>query len=235
MTLLATMSQMKAFVVALLLGAAGATAWANRDGLLGREADPPATAATAAPPTELHVQASAERTNIYNKPWDGIGHLGTILGPFLPDINIESPPDLILCVVSRNEVSCLQDGTEKEPLSYCHDAYRCEWTISTPTGGPFALIVYDTDTYFGREIGDLVDAVIINQDGSDAGPVEETARQLIEQVAPTTFTLPGENAKQAFTWRKGEQKRRARPFVQIGFTDCAETCTLQQSDLVVTP
>lgn len=194
----------------------------------------PVAAKSTAPvrPTRLAVSVIADRANAYSRPWDGVGYIGGIVGPVFPGMVIESPPDMILCVVEEEGASCLQDGTEEAPESYCHDAFHCEWSVNVPARGPFALVVYDSDVYFGRKVGDLVDAVIVNPNGADSRDVEEAARHLVRSVAPTAITLSaGSDKERSMTWRRGEERRRAQPMRQIAADSCTAGCRLEQSDM----
>lgn len=227
-------------VLSLLFLAVGAGAWALRDRLPAMP-DQVSFEATVEReelilPEYLAVSIETDRTNVYNRQWDGIGHIAGMVGPLFPGLTIESPPDAILCVVAEDGTSCLQDGSAENPESWCHDAFRCSWQIETPRKGPFALVIYDTDVIAGRQLGDLIEWVIVApyQDDEAVNAVEATARVLVDQVAPTTLTLPDfVGTEHTVTYLEGEEKRRRRPIARIGLDSCLDACRLDQANITV--
>lgn len=186
----------------------------------------------------LLVEVEAERINIYNSPHDGLGHVGGLVGPILPSVAVESPPDLMLCVIKTATTACQANGGPSDATSYCHDSFRCKWRIDVTAKETFALVVFDLDLVAGRSVSDLVDAVIVP--GSDpaaasvSAALETKARALIEDIAPTTIgsgrSHPGIGP---ILWRPGEARRRARSFVEAPVPICAERCELEQSALTM--
>jgi hypothetical protein len=176
----------------------------------------------------LLVEITAERMTIYSKPWDGIGHVGGIVGPIFPSIALESPPDLMLCVVDAKHIRCHADGSKKAPVSYCHDSFRCKWQVDADRRDGFALVVFDLDIFWGRSVSDLVDVVSVP--GRRSALIEKRVRSLIEEVAPTRVEVPQSAVKAGkFDWRPGEAQRRKRPLTQAPLGYCDSGCDLEQS------
>lgn len=180
----------------------------------------------------LLVEVDAERVNIYNRPWDGAGHVGGIVGPLLPSIALESPPDMMLCLVNEARTQCHANGSRQEPASYCHDSFRCKWQVDADPAGGFALVIFDLDIVKGRSVSDLIDIVSISS--ADALPprLEKRVRALVESIAPTRTKLPSAGTTSgSLSWRPGEARRRARGFPEAPADYCAGACELEQSTI----
>ncbi len=181
---------------------------------------------------QLLVEVTAEHMTIYSRPWDGIGHVGGIVGPIFPSIAIESPPDLMLCVVDTEHTKCYADGSSFAPVSVCHDSFRCKWQIDVDRRNGFALVVFDLDIFWGRSVSDLVDAVIVP--GRQTAVIDKRVRSLIEDIAPTTVDVSQSAIKSGkLEWRPGEAQRRKRPLAQAPIGYCDSGCDLEQSTISV--
>jgi len=180
----------------------------------------------------LLVEVNAERVNIYNRPWDGAGHVGGIVGPLLPSIALESPPDMMLCLIDEAGTRCHANGSREAPDSYCHDSFRCTWQVDADPANGFALVVFDLDIVDGRSISDLIDIVAVPSAAPLPRSLEKDVRALVEHVAPTRTKLPGAGTTtRSLSWRPGEARRRARGLPEAPTDYCAGACELEQSTI----
>lgn len=180
----------------------------------------------------LLVEVTAERANIYNRAWDGAGHVGGIVGPLLPSIALESPPDMMLCLVDKTTTQCHANGSRQAPASYCHDSFRCTWQLDANRAGGFALVIFDLDIVKGGSVSDLIDVVAISNAGGLPPRLEKRVRALVESIAPTMTKLPSAGITSgSLSWRPGEARRRARRVPEAPADYCIEACELEQSTI----
>lgn len=196
----------------------------------------------------VSLTVQADTTDVYTRPWDGIGSAGGIASGwwfFMP--NLSSPPDMAVCVVTQDRHECYDKEKDGKPISFCQDSYDCEWVIRVPDRGAFGLVVYDIDTLAytmvnttahnlidAGGLNDLVDVLLVaNGSDEDLSGLEASVRRLTEEISNTKVGVDGH-------WTvpiaPGEDLRRERDLPVRPLDGCAaEACRLQQSTFLLRP
>ena len=205
--------------------------------------DPAEAAETlpARPPTTVRLTVTANDTNVYGTPWDGV-RMGTIVGAFMPELPTSSPPDIAICVVEistgQPAMDCHHQGSEAKPISLCHDSFECTFDATVPSTGAFGIVVYDIDNGLGEGRNDLVDVFLVAEGGERLEEVEEATRAAVKLISRTDADVPDFMRnwlkRDRVTIKPNEELRRSSPYKVFGRGECAKVaCRLSQSQIVI--
>lgn len=208
---------------------------------------PPASGSPeTAPPSKaesqtLRVTVVANETTAYGMPWDGI-RMGGIVGSFMPELPLTSPPDLAVCVVALEgqdtAIECHHNVVDGTPVSFCHDAFECSFDLPSRSGAAFGVVIYDIDTLLGDDRNDFVDAFLVASPEGEIAVVEAATRAAVQTLCRTDVEVPGTFRDRLkldrLTILPNEEKRRASAMRVIGRGDCeAAACRLTQSQVSI--
>lgn len=186
--------------------------------------------------SNARIFVTAERYTLNEAPWDGIGRLGTYLAVFVADLNIASPPDLAVCVVTLEitEPSCETINRDGFPTSHCVDAFQCDWFVEVPNSTSFGVAIFDVDDGLSEGPWDFVDAVYVSDDGSTStlAALDQKTRRFIEKTAPTEFVRPSFMPPgPAIEFNTSEKRRRQKAFMFLNRDEAKSEIKLTQSSV----
>lgn len=201
-----------------------------------------ATAMADRPGGTALVSARIDPGTLTGGPWDGSDSFGGMLGPVFASVGFASPPDLVLCLVSldNRRPECLMRLRDGSQISYCVDAYECEWEILPPRDRAWALILFDSDSGLFGGGWDYVDTVLV-VDGANPEDFQEIdlrTRLFISYVAPVHFDIPTGNKDKPtwpLTYDRGEKYRREKAFDWVTPAELVSGRRLVQSDISLIP
>lgn len=196
-----------------------------------------------APTSEIvHLAIEVDDYNLRGRPFDGMGHVGGLIGPGLLGVTLQSPPDIYLCIVRLDpapQTECNLGVDDKgRPLAPFHDARRADFAFEIEAGTPVGVLLLDQDDIGEGKLDDNIEAFVI------ASPLESPERvsmldqaltQLLKERASTTMELDVLGNTFRIDLDTSEERRRLRgqDVIERGACDFDHPCRLDQSTVTI--
>jgi hypothetical protein len=207
-------------------------------------------AATLPAPTieTIDITVEVDDYTLRGRPWDGIGHIGGLVGPMLGGLTFQSPPDIYVCIVRLMPdptTDCnLEVDEDGKPLAPFHDARLARFSLDNDYGAPVGLLILDQDDIGDGKLDDSIEFFILSdaQENPEKIRVLDGAlRKLIEERAATRIEVNVLDKRIPIDLDTSEGRRRHRgpAIIERGSCDPEATgpCRLDQSlmTLSITP